>query len=288
MINIKDVYSSFVGSLPITVKMLRMHCQVRSLEIQPKPDSLLYIPSAPEATLRLPLDHVIAPTVVVGHAWDTECITMASKLISDRAGRALLVDVGANVGLFSRQMLNHCPAIRRAFLYEPHPENFACLIHNLAPFKGLKANNFALGTEAGEMAFHMDRDNAGNYSLNPAAIEPDVAVEPIRVSVRAAGEEAQSWLKSGLPIFYKSDTQGHDELIATAIGSAVWDRVIGGVFELWRIAKPTWSAEALRALLDSFPHKRFTQNPGDPLSTDDVFAYLVGNEGASRDLIFWR
>ncbi len=288
MINIKDVYTSFFGSLPITVKMLRMHCQVRSLDIQPKPDSLLYIPSAPAATLRLPLDHVIAPSVVVGHAWDTETVTLAAKLIAERTDKAVLVDVGANVGLFSRQMLNHCPAVRRVFLYEPHPENFACLLHNLAPFKGLKAHNFALGTEAGEMTFHMDRDNAGNYSLNPAAIEADVAVEPIRVSVRAAGEEAQSWLKSGLPIFYKSDTQGHDEVIATSIDPAVWERVIGGVFELWRIAKPAWSAEALRTLLDGFPNKRFMQNFGDALSTDDVFAYLSGNDGASRDLMFWR
>ncbi len=284
----QDVYGAFVGSLGLNIRMLRETCQVRLVEIAPKPGSPLHVPAAPDATCRFPLDTVIAPPVIVTHSWDAETVRLAAGLVADRAGAATLVDIGANSGLFSRQMLAAAPQLRHVFAYEPHPGNYACLAHNLAPFAQARLHNSAVGAVPGVLDFHLDPENCGNYSLNPAAMPPGQTCPTIAVPVEAAAAAARAWSEPGLPIFYKSDTQGHDEIIATAIPAAFWDGVFAGLLELWRIAKPAWPADRMAALLDGFPNKRFLRDPGTPLTTADVLAYLSGEDGASADILFWK
>jgi hypothetical protein len=46
-------------------------------------------------------------------------------VLSNLNESALLVDVGANVGLFSRQCLSLTPRIATLYAYEPHSSNFS-------------------------------------------------------------------------------------------------------------------------------------------------------------------
>lgn len=123
----------------------------------------------------------------------------------------------------------------------------------------MQACNDALGHEAGTLRFHLDPENTRNCSLNQSAMPLGHDCATITVSVRSAGLEAERWLSTGAPIFYKSDTQGHDELIATSIATPFWDRVFAGIFELWHIDKPQSSEEQLTVLLDQFAHKHFSR-----------------------------
>lgn len=50
---------------------------------------------------RLPLNYVIASTVIINHAWDTKTIMLARAITQGRFAEARLVDVGANSGLHS-------------------------------------------------------------------------------------------------------------------------------------------------------------------------------------------
>jgi FkbM family methyltransferase len=288
MVSIQDVYGAFVGSFPLNVRLMNEICQVRTVEIEPKPGTPLYLPFAPGSTCRIPLDYVIAPPVIVNHAWDFETIKISRGIIAERFQEAVLVDVGANTGMFSRQMLTASPEFRQAFAYEPHPENFRCLQHNIAPLERVQTFNYALGPEAGVLNFYIDPDNCGNYSLNPAAMPQNRDCASMPIAVKSAAAEAETWLATGLPIFYKSDTQGHDEVIATSFDSSLWDKVFAGIFELWRIKKPSWSAEKMSAILDRFPHKRFLGAPHGPVSTDGILTYLSGEDGASSDILFWK
>ncbi len=217
LVSMQDVYGAFVGSFGLNVRMMREMCQVRTVEITPKPGTLLHLPATPDATFRLPLDYVIAPFVIVTHCWDAETVKLASDIVRGRPGGATLVDIGANSGLFTRQMLGSCPEFRHAFAYEPHPENFKCLQHNVASFDHVRARNYALGPNADTLDFHIDPDNCGNYSLNSSAMPKGQDCTTISVAVKSAASETRDWLATGLPIFYKSDTQGHDELIATSV-----------------------------------------------------------------------
>ena len=288
MISVVDVYQAFNGLIGLNTKIMREYCQISIIELVPRSGSSLRLSSNPGASFRLPLDCVIAPSVIVGHAWDTETITLARGIIEGRIREAVLVDVGANIGLFARQMLNVAPEFRSTFLYEPHPENHGCLVHNMAPFPQAIISNVALGADAGVLDFHLDPINSGNYSLNPSAMPPGSAYTTMRVPVKDAHAEAQVWLAAGLPIFYKSDTQGHDEAIATSIGIPLWEKVFAGIFELWRIEKPSWSTEKMTRVLDLFPYKRFLQDPGVPISTADILSYVAGSDGAFKDVLFWK
>ena len=284
----QDVYSAFVGSFGLNVRMMNEMCQVRSIEIEPKPGTPLHAAHAPGATCIMPLDYVIAPLVIVTHAWDREAIDLVRLIVEEQAGSATLVDIGANSGLFTRQMLIASPEFRHAFAYEPHPGNFRCLQHNLSQFPNVRLNNYGLAPQGGTLKFYLDPDNCGNYSLNAAAMPAARECATISVSIRSVAEEEQAWIETGLPIFYKSDTQGHDEVIASAISPVFWDQVFGGMLELWRIEKPSWSSAAMASLLDRFPNKRFIKSPKAPITTNDILAYLAGSDGDFQDVIFWK
>ena len=284
----QDVYTGFVGSFGLNVRMMNEMCNVRTIEIEPKPGTLLHFPAAPNATCVFPLDYVIAPLVIVTHAWDGETIRLARSIIENRFESATLIDIGANTGLFTRQMLIASPEFDCVFAYEPHPANFRCLQHNTSPFENVRLNNYALGPDDGTLKFYMDPDNCGNYSLNPSAMPAARECATILVSVKSVREEAGTWLEAKSPIFYKSDTQGYDEVIASAVGTVFWDSVFGGLLELWRIEKPDWSSASMVALLDKFPNKRFVNSPAVPISTSDILAYLAGKDGAFQDVIFWK
>ena len=51
------------------------------------------------------------------------------------------------------------------------------------------------------------------------------------------------------PIFYKSDTQGYDETIISALPTDFWDRVYGGIFEIRKIKGKSFSKDKILAML---------------------------------------
>lgn len=79
---------------------------------------------------------------------------------------AVVIDVGANVGLFSLRVLKRAPDAT-VYCVEPAPPTFACLVKNLASFPGAHALNAALMSEARsfEMAFYPH--TPGNSTLYP-------------------------------------------------------------------------------------------------------------------------
>ena len=241
--------------------------------------------------MKLVADLLMCPIVLERHRWQAEELEFAKRVCAG-AEPIVLVDVGANMGLFSRQLLAALPAIVEAFAYEPEAQNFACLVHNLEPFGGkVKAIQAALSNKPGKMQFYLDPINNGNFSLNPAAMP----AEHIRTSVEVkdVGAECADWMERGRRVFYKSDTQGFDEVIATAIRAELWLRVFAGIMEVWQIDKPSFNTEVLAAILDRFPNKVFLANADLALTevrvtTDDVLTYIKGDDGMHRDLGFWR
>jgi FkbM family methyltransferase len=293
-ISIQDVYDAFIGSFRLEVKLLKEFCNVKTIEFMPKDGSALAIPLRNGETLPdemracvVPLDYAIAPSVIAGHRWDYFEIDFAQKVVPPELKAFTLVDVGANVGLFSRQMLTAFDRIEDVFLYEPDPDNFKYMSRNLQAYTKAKRRNYALGARNEHLEFYRDWSNSGNYSLIKSAMPEDAAFDKITIEVRDAKAECKDWLSPGLPIFYKSDTQGHDETIAASADPKIWKSVFAGIFELWRIDKPAFSLEAFRTILDQFPNKKFLQEP-DMLTTEDVMTYIQGRDGHYRDLGFWK
>ena len=259
--------------------------------------------------LRLVVDQVMAPTTFLNDAWQPEELQFIKSHV--RAGQKyLLVDVGANMGLVTRQIFPAIASVEGAICYEPHPANFECLRFNVS-HRNVLLSNAGLGDSAATLKFYVDPANCGNYSLNSNAMT--ASVPEITVQVLDARAESLKWLalgasqaatidgwleplsptaarprSEGRRFIYKSDTQGFDELIAGRVADSFWDRVDVAILELWRIDKPKFDPAAFVAVLDAFPNKVFLTNPETKISTRDVLEYLAGRDRKHDDLGMWR
>ena len=277
--------------------------------------------------VRLPVDQVIAPLTLQAAQWELEELDFLRSHLSEDASWTL-IDVGANVGLFARQVLAQLPQVGRALCYEPSPSNASCLRANL---EGLPAeiHTCALGAASADQVLYIEDGNAGNGSLLPEALALATPGSERRatVAVREALGESRAWLELPGPLVYKSDTQGADPWLATQYDPRFWERVDVAIVELWRLplgksdaapatgsvtegeaerhADGTHSTSpslhprhvdltALARMLDSFPHKAtlpssYAPDPTpQPWTTQQAIDYLQGDDGQFVNLALWR
>ena len=287
-ININDVLFAFPRAFSLDLKILRAYYGVHSLEIRHDSSSPFYLPT-PEGgskSLFVPSDSGISLLTVLNKSYEFEKVMFFMELAGRVAGEVTLIDIGANVGLFSRQCLNRIGNARFVHCYEPHPDNFELLARNLGGIERVSLVNKGLGAEESRLAFYEDPQNVGNYSLNVHAMPERFGRTEIDILPAHSQEEA--WLSPGLPILYKSDTQGFDEIIATSLGDRVWQQVEGGSFELWRLADKQFDRERFARILDVFPNKRFEKNRQQPVSTAEVMEFLSHEDNVADDLLFWK
>lgn len=238
--------------------------------------------------LLVPTDQVILPTVFSHGCWQPEEI----RFFADRLGREArysLLDIGANIGLFSRQMTRAFPQIEQLYCFEPSPLNFAALRFNLAPFgdrPGLHFINAALDTDDGMQTFYQDRANIGNHSLNRGAMHDVRAYDEKQVQVLSIARWMDGNLFSDARLIWKSDTQGFDERIIASVPWAYWRRIDYAVVEIWRISKPDLDWTAFAARIEDFPNRSL--GIGNLVSTEAVLDYLRAEDGVHTDLYLWR
>ena len=238
------------------------------------------------STLLVPADRVMLPAIFAQAAWQAASIEfMIEKM--ENGKRYILLDIGANIGLITRQLLHRTRSIETCLCVEPDQQNFAALSFNLVRFSEVEQRlfNYALGETDSELEFYRDDENIGNYSLHFDAMRN----RPFGVT-RVRVLDAARWFHDEVPadgaILWKSDTQGSDEMIVSLTPWTVWNRVDCAIIELWRITKPSFDAEAFRARIESFPHRAIGQN--SPASTEDVMDYLAGTDWEHSDLHLWR
>ena len=236
-------------------------------------------------TLALPDDQVMSPAVRASASWEFDNVKSFADCVE--AGKSYtLVDIGANVGLFSRQIVRLVPSIEHLLCVEPDPGNFKALRYNLADL-GDRATLFqtALSDSDGELDLLRDAENFGNYSLNADAMR-NRPHDAVRVAVRST----QTWMSEQLggcgPILWKSDTQGYDELVVAQTPMAIWQKVDVALMEMWRIAKPNFDLDTFRERIDAFPNRQLGDQQG--VESSDVIEYLSGDDWQFKDLLLWR
>ena len=233
-----------------------------------------------------PIDDVILPGLFKSGSHQKENLQLAAQSL-DLSQSYSLLDIGANIGLFSSQLLVAFPNIERCIGVEPDPDNFAALEYNLRPFDGrsLQLHNFAITDSDGEALLYRDPQNCGNYSLSADAVEGNKA-DQRRVRTVDARGFANRYLPDFGPLILKTDTQGWDETIITRFPRQLWDRVILACIEIWRISKPPFDAGQLKEIIELFPNRFFQgETNGD---VDDILNYAIGKDRKFQDLILWR
>ena len=77
-------------------------------------------------------------------------------------------------------------------------------------------------------------------------------------------------------IFWKSDTQGMDEKIATLLPLDFWnDKIYAASLELWRIPGKDFDLNLFEKIIELFPVKTFDSNPNELLDTKDILNYIT-------------
>lgn len=283
--------NQFYGQIvPAALHLCRDWYGLKSVEFKPRDGSPLQ--DRVNSSVKLVADRLMCPIALERHRWQIEELEFA-KRVCIGPEPITLIDIGANTGLFSRQLLIAIRAIAKVHAYEPEGENFVCLAHNLAPFACEKnIVQAAISDTSGEAEFYLDPTNNGNYSLAVSAMPPSYTKTIVKTL--DASIEYDAWLKGQDRIFYKSDTEGLDEWVVTLIPPKLWSRVFAGMIELWNIAKkPALDAAALSLMLDDFPNKAFLANADTNVSevrvsTADIFNYINSRAQPHRDLAFWR
>jgi FkbM family methyltransferase len=286
---------AFNQAVPFSIRLCRTWFGLRSFEFLPLDGSPLKFGEGgkAETTVKVVADYSIGPLVLGRQRWQIEELDFVRKACAGPA-TITLIDVGANMGLFSRQVLVAVPAVSRVFAYEPEPENFGCLMHNLAPFgPRISMIMAAVSDAAGDADFYIDPTNAGNFSLAQGAMPP-TPFNKIIVETRNVALESQLWAEEGNRIFYKSDTEGLDELVAASVPFEIWQQhVFAGLLEVWNIKKPSYDQKKFAAILNLFPNKTFLANADNKVAessvtTADVLSYIASNNPQHRDLAFWK
>lgn len=239
-------------------------------------------------SIELPLDDVIAPFVLNHGQWQMEEVDF---ICAHRPERSVLIDVGANIGLITRQLLHRVSGIEAAVCFEPHPANFRFLTRNLAHLPHCHLLQAAVGATEGELRFYEEVGNVGNYSLNLDAMRGKRYRTSVVRCVRADEAQLLGQLPEPLrahPLIWKSDTQGFDETIMTSLPDSFWNRVHAGVMEIWRIERPAFDRERLGIVLGGFNVRRFGDEPLRNLAVEEILSYTSGTDYRHRDLFFAR
>ena len=238
------------------------------------------------SSLIVPNDRSMLPSIFSQAKWQEEEQEFLAERLSDDKPR-ILVDIGANIGLFSLQALHRFECLTKSFCIEPDPDNFAALSWNLRRFEPRRARlfNVALSTDEGRATLFRDPSNFGNYSLLASAMEGRSHLT-VEVGIETVSAWAGDHLAGEETIVWKSDTQGLDETIVAATPPEVWRRVECAIIELWRIPKPTYDRGEFLRKISLFERRRL--NEWTNISDDDIAAYIEGTDGDHGDLYLWN
>lgn len=167
--------------------------------------------------LRIPLDTIIAPYVLKNGSWDEYIINFVKKKTQDK--NYIFLDIGANIGLISRQLINSNIKINQFLCFEPQENNYKLLKYNLKYYKNIYCYNFGLGTKNIKRKLYKNKLNFGDFSF----IKKTSNYESSRII--DANQFLKKELPKRLPLIYKSDTQGMDEEILLHLEGNILKRI---------------------------------------------------------------
>ena len=172
-----------------------------------------------------------------------ELIYPISKIIKDKLNKNkkyTFIDIGANVGLVSRQLFFENKNIDNYICVEPVGMTFDCLKRNTSILKKTSLYNVGLGQKNETKNIFIDKSNHGNASLEKSMMKlskyKKYNVEKTKVmSVKSFFKLIKKDIKSK-KLIIKIDTQSLDELIISLIPDEVIKNTVLLNYELTSIS----------------------------------------------------
>lgn len=163
-----------------------------------------------------------------------------------------ILDIGANIGAVTLLFHRRFPDAR-IFAFEPLPENFALLAHNVAALTGVRAIPYGLGARTQECTYTLS-DDASNHGGGGFHYGGEQGALPTRtLTVLATAEALERYDIRDMDLI-KIDAEGAKHEILTSIPAAVMAAVKVIVGELHGDQSPL--LDYLRRWFDVTPIKR--------------------------------
>jgi len=248
--------------------------------------SALYTKSAKD--LHVNVDNIIFPQIITHQEWSLDEVNaFLHNLSGDDIG---LIDIGANIGLFTRQAMIASDKITHAYCFEPKISNFELASANLKSFPNVSLFNFGLSDADGTFDIKIDITNSGNISLNENAIRGQVfSTESIEVRRPDISKEPfASIAAKHSSLAYKSDTQGLDESIFTYLGTDLWESMQCAMLEIYRIPGKNADYEKMSEIFKNHFSRIYSINKRSVIEFSEYIAYSQGTDGAFDDILLLK
>lgn len=187
--------------------------------------------------------------------------TIAAALRSFARPGDYLLDVGANIGVVSCEMLHHVPNLT-SLSVEPQPEVYALLRENLLPF-GDRARSVCVGMsdQDGDATMRVNHKNLGGSGItNDQPVDADAVSIELRTAPKILEEGGFDRLD-----LVKIDVEGHQQQVLSSL-------------------KP--SLDRFRPRVVLFEHEGELSDPNEPIrQTFDELGYQIC--GISKRLNGW-
>ena len=200
------------------------------------------------------------------------------------------IDIGANIGLMTRCLLNNKINIKNSYCIEPNRENFFCLKNNLANFKNINLYNFALDKIEGKKKLYLDKHNKGNFSFYSEMM----TLKKHKLNFLNSNKNYEIIECKSIKKFFgrlvvkeniiKIDTQGYDEIIFQEIPEKILKKNKIMIIEISPISSKKINFEKYSNNLRFY--NKFTDFEGKIYSRQDVLDLSKNTEGKNTDLIF--
>jgi len=180
--------------------------------------------------LILPLDEIVTPRIFKNEKWDYFIIKFIKKNIKYKNN--YFFDIGANVGLISKQLQNLNLDIKSYFCFEPEMNNFKILNKNLKK-NNTYFYNYGLASKNKKTKIFVNNLNKSDNSIylnNYIGTKNNLSEINLKDSNIVLKKIIND--KKIDHIIYKSDTQGMDEEIFLNLDNKILDKIYLLILEI--------------------------------------------------------
>ena len=212
----KTIFKSLVESDSEYLSINKLELELKkNCKLGKKKDKIYLIP-----------DEIITPFVLKNKHWDYEIIKFIKK--HKNKTNNVFLDVGSNIGLVSKQLIESDIKIKKILCFEPNKNSFECLKLNLSLNKKVNLYNFGLGLKNQSLKLYKNKMNSGDSSFIKKKGNFDIC----KIKNINSFFKDNKKILDGRNLIYKSDTQGMDEEIFLGLKEKYFNNIHIAIIEI--------------------------------------------------------
>ena len=222
-------------------------------------------------------DQIITPNLMKKGEWDYFIVKFLKKYLKKNKTKYSFIDIGANIGLITRQIITNKINFNNYHCIEPESKNFKLLKKNLGNLdkKNIYFHNFALSPNKSSFSkIFLNNENFGDFSLlyskKSNKFQKIKSVRPNKFFNKIIN---QYKIRN---IIYKSDIQGMDEIVALSLNEKIIQKIKVMFLEISNINFLNNNLDKFSQLINKFAVKE--DEKGNRISSKLILKKIKNNE----------